>query len=273
MDHGNREGEWRRVCEGVGEDSSEAINVCAANGLRVIEGYLERPYPKAASWPKRFMNVKRRRSERRLRAYAIPLEKKIGLGSVSVSGWRGENKLPRCGRRGRRPWGSLRARRGRRRVTHPPFRSLSREQSRKVHSASRDELARMEREAWDTIMGFREGKGLRSRSGGAFSGRWDRSTRMAERNEEAEVMGDQCRGCRFYAPKPDPAHGVCQRFELRPTLNGRGFYLYNRRLEELRGSELVVGAGHGCWAFEASSGGAPARTPGGVHGPGGRWEY
>lgn len=132
----------------------------ARNGLVGIQGYRDRPTPRKASWPRRFQFLLRRRSERRFRAYAFPTKVKVETGSAVVEGWRGEDKRPGYGRRGRRPWGSLRARRGRRRVKHPPFRSLSREQRAKLASASRDEIARMEREAFETILGFREGKGL-----------------------------------------------------------------------------------------------------------------
>jgi hypothetical protein len=128
--------------------------------LKGIDGYRDWPKPKKATWPDRFRRIKRVRSERRRRAHPFSLETKIERGSVTFIGWRGADKRVRSGLSKRRPWGSLRRPRGRRRITHPPYRTISREQGMKLQSATKEETAQMIRDAWDTLMGLREGRGI-----------------------------------------------------------------------------------------------------------------
>lgn len=68
---------------------------------------------------------------------------------------------------------------------------------------------------------------------------------------DSVVRWGKCGDCRFFAPELDGSRGVCARFELQPRADRRGgLILYLRRRGELRGSELLVGAAHGCSAFE-----------------------
>jgi hypothetical protein len=127
--------------------------------FRVIEGYLGWPRPKPASWPRRYKRLKRVRSERRRRSGSFQLETRLKIGSVIFVGWRGEGARFRGGTRGRRPWGSLERRREAR-VKAPPYRQMAREQGQKLQAATKEETREMIRDAWDTVMGLREGKGI-----------------------------------------------------------------------------------------------------------------